>query len=63
MPVSRTTRTWPTSSPISSSSRNSHSSCLHRWSPAMSTRESRLEDNGIRLSEATAADFFALLKP
>ncbi|TIT70999.1 MAG: protoheme IX farnesyltransferase, partial [Mesorhizobium sp.] len=29
----------------------------------MSTRESRLEDNGIRLSEATAADFFALLKP
>ena len=29
----------------------------------MSTRESRLEDTGVRLSEATAADYFALLKP
>jgi len=29
----------------------------------MSTRESRLKDTSIRLSEATAADFFALLKP
>ena len=29
----------------------------------MSTRESRLKDTGIRLSEATAGDFFALLKP
>ncbi|WP_322414463.1 heme o synthase [Mesorhizobium huakuii] len=29
----------------------------------MSTRESRLKDTAIRLSEATAADFFALLKP
>jgi len=29
----------------------------------MSTRESRLGDTGVRLSEATAADFFALLKP
>ncbi|PTE11605.1 heme o synthase [Mesorhizobium helmanticense] len=29
----------------------------------MSTRESRLGDTSIRLSEATAADFFALLKP
>ncbi|BAB48512.1 heme o synthase [Mesorhizobium japonicum] len=29
----------------------------------MSTREGRLKDTSIRLSEATAADFFALLKP
>ncbi|TRC89176.1 protoheme IX farnesyltransferase [Mesorhizobium sp. WSM4310] len=29
----------------------------------MSTRESPLKDTSIRLSEATAADFFALLKP
>ncbi|RJT30417.1 protoheme IX farnesyltransferase [Mesorhizobium waimense] len=29
----------------------------------MSTRESHLEDTGPRLSEATAGDFFALLKP
>jgi protoheme IX farnesyltransferase len=29
----------------------------------MSTEESRLKDTGIRLSEATAGDFFALLKP
>ena len=29
----------------------------------MSTRESRLKDTSIRLSEATPADFFALLKP
>jgi len=29
----------------------------------MSTRESRLKDTTIRLSEATAGDFFALLKP
>jgi protoheme IX farnesyltransferase len=29
----------------------------------MSTRESRLKDTSIRLSDATAADFFALLKP
>lgn len=29
----------------------------------MSTRENRLKDTGIRLSEATAGDFFALLKP
>ncbi|MGX5827108.1 heme o synthase [Mesorhizobium sp. 43Arga] len=29
----------------------------------MSTRESRLKDTSIGLSEATAADFFALLKP
>ncbi|RUT93601.1 heme o synthase, partial [Mesorhizobium sp. M7A.T.Ca.TU.009.02.1.1] len=29
----------------------------------MSTRENRLKDTDIRLSEATAGDFFALLKP
>ena len=29
----------------------------------MSTRENRLKDTGIRLSEARAGDFFALLKP
>ncbi|TIS95249.1 MAG: protoheme IX farnesyltransferase [Mesorhizobium sp.] len=29
----------------------------------MSTQEGRLKDTGIRLSEATAGDFFALLKP
>src|SRR5882757_10713331 len=29
----------------------------------MSIRESRLKDTGIRLSEATAGDFLALLKP
>ncbi|RUW91792.1 protoheme IX farnesyltransferase, partial [Mesorhizobium sp. M8A.F.Ca.ET.023.01.1.1] len=29
----------------------------------MSTQEGRLKDTRIRLSEATAGDFFALLKP